>query len=51
MQTGADFNVTFGDFDDGSNVGVWELPEPATIALFGFGLAGLGVATWRRRAV
>ena len=51
MQTGADFNVTFGDFDDGSNVGVWELPEPATIALFGLGLAGLGVAMWRRRAV
>ena len=43
-------NVTFGAFDDNSNVGGRQLPEPATIALFGLGLAGLGVAVRRRRA-
>ena len=36
-------NVTFG------NAVATQLPEPGTLALFGLGLLGLGIAVRRRR--
>ena len=39
-------SVRFFNFDPESNVGVWGVPEPSTLAIFGLGLAGLG---WLRR--
>ena len=39
------------NFDQGDfGVGVWAVPEPATLALFGIGLAGLGFARKKRKS-
>ncbi len=52
-----DSGLSFPDMGIGSNgffgptLLVAELPEPATLGLFGFGLAGLGWAVRRRRVV
>lgn len=41
--------IQFQSFGADSNVGVWEVPEPGTLAIFGMGL--LGLAAMRRRKV
>lgn len=54
---GPDSGLSFADFtllNDGvfgPNLQLAELPEPATLGLFGLGLLGLGLAARRRRVV
>ena len=40
------YSIVFREAPDGTN----QIPEPATLLLFGFGLAGLAVARRRRRS-
>ena len=45
--------VQFGfalDRPDSFEIGVWPMPEPGVLALFGFGLLGLAAMSWRDRA-
>ena len=49
---GSGFTPILAELDAG-NSHIWErrIPEPATLALFGLGLAGLGAVRWKKLAV
>ncbi len=46
-------NVQFGfavnTVNEADIIGVWPMPEPGALALFGFGLLGLAAMSWRNR--